>query len=96
MFYTKKTKRKLFGDFAPTPSPGHHPGPPGPLRPPAAIVLASSKINAAIFFLHYPLELEAKEAEIDIQTIKLVMKEVVLLIRLNKDIPFSQVNEVQC
>ena len=47
MFYIKK---KLFGDFAPMPSPGYHPGPPGPLRPPAAIILASSKINVPIFF----------------------------------------------
>ena len=42
----------MFGDFAPTHSPEHHPG---PLRPPAAIVLASSKIDAPIFFLYYPL-----------------------------------------
>ena len=27
----------------------------GPLRPPAAIVMALSKINAPIFFLYYPL-----------------------------------------
>ena len=54
MFYLKK-KTKLFGDFAPTSSPGHHPGPPRPLRPPAAIILASSKIDASIFLLQYPL-----------------------------------------
>ena len=52
VFYTKK---KIVRGLGPTPSPGHHPGPPGPLRPPAAIVLALSKIDAPIFFMYYPL-----------------------------------------
>ena len=46
VLYEKK-KTKLFGGFAPTLSPGHHPGPPGeliaPPRHPAAIVFDFAK-----------------------------------------------------
>ena len=53
------TKKKLFGSFAPTPSPRHHHGPPGGLQLPPdhqlQSFLALSKTNAPIFFLHYPL-----------------------------------------
>ena len=44
-------KKKLFGGFAPTPSPRHRAGPPGwlttPPRPPAAIVFGFTKNRCA-------------------------------------------------
>ena len=56
MFYMKT---KIFGSFAPTPSPGYHPGPPGKLTAPPDTqlqsFLASSKTDVPIFFLCYLL-----------------------------------------
>ena len=54
-----RKKKKLFGGFAPTPSPGHHPGPPGgfqfPPGPHLQSFLGFPKTNASIFFVCYPL-----------------------------------------
>ena len=56
------TKKKLFGSFAPTPSPRHHHGHPGGLQLPPdhqlQSFLALSKTNAPIFFLHYTLAID--------------------------------------
>ena len=57
------TKKKI-GDFPPIPSTGHHPGSPRPLRPPATIVLAWSKIDAPIFLLYYPLTVDSQKLEL--------------------------------
>ena len=56
-FIRKKTK--LFGGFAPTPSPRHHPGSPAGLQlprdPQLQPFLALTKTDPPIFFLYYPL-----------------------------------------
>ena len=49
-----KTKTKLFGGLAPTPSPRHRPGPSGrctaPERPPAAIIFGFAKNRGTHLF----------------------------------------------
>ena len=54
VLYMKKKKTKLFGDFAPTPSPRHRPRPLGgltaPPDPQLQSLLTSPKTNASIFF----------------------------------------------
>ena len=52
-------KKKLFRGFAPTPSPGHYPGPPEgfqllPLSPHLQSFLAFPKAEAPIFFCIIP------------------------------------------
>ena len=51
--FIRKKKTKFFGGFAPTPSPRHHPGPPGDLQLQPFLTL--TKTNGPIFFLYYPL-----------------------------------------
>ena len=54
-------RKKMFRGFAPTSSPGHHPGPLRGLQlppdPQLQLFLALSKTDAPILFLYYPLEL---------------------------------------